>query len=80
MTKGKALLGVLAGVAAGAALGILFAPDKGENTRKNLSKKGEDLADAVNDKIESKFDELLDAIRGKAPKRSQQEADPERKS
>jgi len=66
MTKGKALLGVLAGVAAGAALGILFAPDKGANTRKNIARKGEDLAGAINDKIEEKFDELTDTLLGKS--------------
>jgi hypothetical protein len=46
MSSGKVLLGVLAGVAAGAFLGILFAPDKGLNTRKKIVKKGEDYADA----------------------------------
>jgi len=45
MSSGKVLLGVLAGVAAGAFLGILFAPEKGSNTRKNISKKGEDFAE-----------------------------------
>ncbi len=64
MTNGKAILAVLAGVAAGAALGMLFAPDKGSDTRKMISKKGEDLADALNDKIEDKFDELLTAVTG----------------
>lgn len=73
MTKGKALLGVLAGIAAGAALGVLFAPDKGANTRKNISRKGEDLADAINDKIEEKFDELTDTILGKAKARKPQD-------
>jgi gas vesicle protein len=80
MTKGKAILGVLAGVAAGAALGILFAPDKGANTRKTISKKGEDLADAINDKIESKFDELLDSIRCQDPKKSQQNPDSQQRT
>lgn len=65
MTNGKAILAVLAGVAAGAALGMLFAPDKGSDTRKMISKKGEDLADALNDKIDDKFDELLTAVTGK---------------
>jgi len=81
MTKGKALLGVLAGIAAGAALGVLFAPDKGVNTRKNIARKGEDLADAINDKIEEKFDELTDTILGKSKnKRTQDSAGTETKS
>ncbi|MFZ6014344.1 MAG: YtxH domain-containing protein, partial [Bacteroidota bacterium] len=45
MNNGKAVLAVVAGVAAGVALGMLFAPDKGSDTRKKISKKGEDLAD-----------------------------------
>jgi len=51
-------LGVLAGVAIGAALGVLFAPDKGWNTRKRISKKGEDLTDDLREK----FDEFLDSL------------------
>ena len=55
MKSEKILLGVLAGVAVGALLGVLFAPDKGSNTRKKLLNKGEDYADA----LKEKFDELL---------------------
>jgi len=58
MRSGKLLLGVLAGFAVGAALGVLFAPDKGWNTRKRISKKGEDLADDLREK----FDEFIDSI------------------
>lgn len=68
MNTGKALLGVLAGVAAGAVLGVLFAPDKGANTRKNVIKKSEDLANALNDKVDEKFDELMGIITGKVKK------------
>ena len=65
MKTGKAILAVLAGIAAGAALGVLFAPNKGSDTRKKISKRGESLADALNDKIDERFDELLSAVTGK---------------
>ena len=58
MSSGKLLLGVLAGAAAGALLGILFAPEKGSVTRKKMSKKAEDYADG----LKEKFNEFLDDI------------------
>jgi gas vesicle protein len=68
MSTGKALLGVLAGMAAGTVIGILLAPDKADKLRKNISRKSEDLADAINDKIDEKFEELLGTISGKVKK------------
>ncbi len=47
MTTGKAVLGILAGTAIGAGLGILFAPDSGSNTRKKISRKGQDYVDGL---------------------------------
>jgi gas vesicle protein len=44
-------LGLLGGIAAGAILGILFAPAKGEETRKKIQQKGSDYADSLKDKF-----------------------------
>jgi gas vesicle protein len=65
MNNGKVVLAVLASVAAGAALGVLFLPDKGSSMRKKISKKGEDLTNALGDKLHEKFDELLAVVPGK---------------
>lgn len=54
----KVALGVLGGVAAGALLGILFAPDKGSNTRKKISDKSKDYADD----LKTKYDGLLGSV------------------
>lgn len=51
MNSGKVLLGALAGIAAGAVLGILFAPDSGTSTRKKIVKKGNDYADGLGDQF-----------------------------
>ncbi len=45
MNAGKVLLGLLAGVAIGAAVGILLAPDKGTSTRKKISRTKDEYSD-----------------------------------
>lgn len=65
MTTGRAILGVVAGIAAGAVLGILFAPDKGIYTRKKIARKGEDLVDELGDTIERKYEALEEKIEDK---------------
>jgi len=62
MESGKVLLGVLAGVAAGALLGILFAPEKGSKTRKMILSKGEDYVDAVKEKVDDLVESITDKI------------------
>lgn len=61
MRTGKILFGVLAGVAVGATLGILFAPDKGSSTRKKIIEKGDDFVEGMEDK----FNEFTDGIEKK---------------
>jgi gas vesicle protein len=78
MTTGKAILGVLAGLAAGAAIGMLLAPNKGERSRKNLRRKSEDLAEAINDKIDEKFKDLLQTISGKVKQQASDPSSPRR--
>ena len=57
----KVLLGVLAGAAAGAVLGVLFAPDRGVETRRKLGEGSKDIATNLKDK----FSELVDGIADK---------------
>jgi gas vesicle protein len=64
MSSGKVVLGLLAGVAAGALAGILFAPAKGSKTRKKILRKGEVYVDSLKEKI----DELLDDVTAKFEK------------
>ncbi len=59
---GKVVAGLLAGLAVGALLGVLFAPDKGSETRKKMAEKGSDLADEVNTKLKKLIDELNQKI------------------
>lgn len=54
----KVLVGLLAGLAAGAALGILFAPEKGSETRDKLGESIKDLSDSIKDKVADEINSL----------------------
>ena len=58
----KVLVTLASGVALGSALGILFAPDKGSETRKKIKNKSKKLADDV----KHKFEDLKGSLKGKA--------------
>ncbi len=61
MSAGKIVSAVLAGVAVGAALGILFAPDKGSETRRNIARRSKDFTDGLGEKA----NEFMDSIKDK---------------
>lgn len=61
-TLAKIAIAAGAGLVAGGALGVLFAPDKGENTRKKIADGGKKFTDNVKEKMST----LKVNIRGKA--------------
>ncbi len=61
MNTGRLVVGILAGVATGAILGVLFAPDKGSETRKKIAKTGNDTVD----QLKAKFDEMVAGVTDK---------------
>lgn len=70
MSKKKELGKLFAGVAIGSALGVLFAPKTGKDTRADLKKKLDEMLDKVKDidakevkeSIESKIEEIKEEL------------------
>jgi gas vesicle protein len=53
----KIIGALLLGAAIGGVLGILFAPDKGSETRKKILAKGDDIKDALKENLSIFFQE-----------------------
>jgi gas vesicle protein len=58
MKTSNILLSVLGSAFVGALLGVLYAPDKGTKTRKQLAKKGDEYADTA----KKEYDVLIDKM------------------
>jgi gas vesicle protein len=55
----KVVVALLAGLAAGAALGILFAPEKGTETRDKLTESLKKLGDSIRETAANEIDNLV---------------------
>lgn len=55
----KVIVALLAGMAAGAALGILFAPESGTETRDKLSESLKNLGDSIKETAAKEIDNLV---------------------
>jgi len=59
---GQLIGALLLGAAIGGALGILFAPGKGSETRRKLAGKAEDVTDLFKEKFNSLLEEMKKGI------------------
>jgi gas vesicle protein len=59
----RIVVAVAAGAAAGAALGILFAPEKGSELRRKIAEQGKKIANNVKDRFEAKKNEWGEKVK-----------------
>jgi gas vesicle protein len=64
MKTGQVLVGLVAGAAVGAALGVLFAPKSGAELRKDIAEKGGDAFKSIKDKVSGLAGKASDAATG----------------
>ncbi|SHI55326.1 YtxH-like protein [Mesonia phycicola] len=68
MNTGKMLIGIASGILAGAAAGILLAPKKGTETRKDISEKSSNYVKGAKGKLDgvkNSLEHKLEALKAK---------------
>lgn len=65
MNTTKVVLGILGAAAAGLVIGLLIAPEKGEETRRNLKQTADDWVDELSNWV-GKGKEYIDEVRNRA--------------
>jgi gas vesicle protein len=61
----KLLIALGAGLVVGGILGVLFAPNKGKDTRHKIADQGKKLVDKVKTKFNKEKEELMTRVNGK---------------
>lgn len=65
MTTTKVIVGILGAAAAGVVIGLLIAPKKGSDLRKNIKKTADDLVDEISQWV-GKGKEYIEDVRNRA--------------
>ena len=65
MTTTKVIVGILGAAAAGLVIGMLIAPEKGSDLRKNIKKTADDWVDEISQWV-GRGKEYIDEIKGRA--------------
>lgn len=75
MKAGKILVGILSGAAVGAAFGMLFAPKKGKDTRKQIADRSNEYMydtkskfNDLSDNLSQKYDSVKSKMKGRSQK------------
>lgn len=72
MDTGKVIVSIVAGVAAGALIGVLLAPDKGTETRKKMIQRGDDFARNFKNKFNEYVSGLADTFTNRKYEREEE--------
>ncbi len=76
----SAFLGFLAGAAAGTAVGLMFAPEKGTETRKKIKDQAQRVSDDMKENLAHKIEDLHKFVSGFATETREKISDLEQKT